>query len=61
MYYARCHIMEHFINFNKSMLTILSTSVPVQDNMHVITREAFPLKCWLPPDDGHHWLKHVKA
>jgi hypothetical protein len=25
------------------------------------TCEAFPLKCWSPSDDGHHWPKHVKA
>jgi hypothetical protein len=23
-------------------------------------RETFPLKCWSPSDDGHHWTKYVK-
>jgi hypothetical protein len=40
------------------VLTILSTTT----RQHACnTCEAFPLKCWSPSDDGHHWRKHVKA
>jgi hypothetical protein len=42
------------INFNKSVLTILSPSI-------THTCEAFSLKCWTPSDDGHYWPKHIKA
>jgi hypothetical protein len=41
-----------FINFNKSILTILSTSVTHTRQPACNTCEAFPLKCWSPPDDG---------
>jgi hypothetical protein len=52
---------KRFINFNKSILTILSTSVTHTRQHACNTREAFTLKCWLPSDDGHHWPKHVNA
>jgi hypothetical protein len=51
---------KSFINFNKSVWTILSTSV-THTRQHACNKyEAFPLKCWSPSDDGHHWPKHVK-
>jgi hypothetical protein len=40
---------KHFLN--TSVLTLTG-----QSN----TGEAFPLKCWSPSDDGHHWPKHIK-
>jgi hypothetical protein len=53
--------MKHFINLKKSNLTILNTSVNHTRKHACNTREAFPLKCWSPSDDGHHWSKRVKA
>jgi hypothetical protein len=53
--------LKHFINFNKSILIILSTSVTHTRQHACNTCEAFPLKCWSPSDDGHQWPKHVKA
>jgi hypothetical protein len=48
--------MKNFINFSKSILSVLSPSVTHACN----TREAFLLKCWSPSGDCNHWLKHVK-
>jgi hypothetical protein len=43
---------KYVINFNKSNLTISSTSVPHTRQHACNTCEAFPLKCWSPSDDG---------
>jgi hypothetical protein len=53
--------LKYCLNFNKSILTILSPSVTHTRQQACNTCEAFPLKCWSLSDDGHHWPKHVKA
>jgi hypothetical protein len=53
--------LKNVINFEKSNLTILSTSVTHTRQHACNTSEAFPLKCWSPSDDVHHWPEHVKA
>jgi hypothetical protein len=41
---------------------VLNTSVLTHTRQHACnTYEAFPLKCWSPSDDGHHWPKHVTS
>jgi hypothetical protein len=49
------YIFKNFINFNKSNLTNLSTSVTHTWQHARNTCESFPLTCWSPSDDGHHW------
>jgi hypothetical protein len=43
------------------ILTILSTSVTHTRQHACNTCEAFPLKCWSPSDDGHHWPETLKT
>jgi hypothetical protein len=52
--------LKYCLNFNKSILTILSPSVTHTRQQACNTCEAFPLKCWSPSDDGHHWPKHLR-
>jgi hypothetical protein len=53
--------LKNCINFNKSVLTILSPSVTHTWQHACNICEAFPFKCWSLSDDGHHWPKHVEA
>jgi hypothetical protein len=53
--------MQNIKIINKSNLTILSAGVTHTRKHACNTCEVFPLKCWSPSDDGHHWPKRVKA